>query len=219
MLVLVTGGPTESEIDTVRVIKNKFRGSTGTQIAEYFAEQGDEVILLTSDDRVKRESLPGVQVMKFHTFTHLHDFMKKCIVEYQPDVVIHSAAVNDYDVSTVEALVDGEWVEQDRSTKIGSDFNTMRMTMVKLPKIIDRIRGWGFKGVLVKFKLQSGMTDEQLIDVAKKSMEHSNADLIVANCFEWFTQRAYIIDKDACMNVKRNHLPFMLRKVVLEYLK
>jgi hypothetical protein len=81
---------------------------------------------------------------------------------------------------------------------------------------VDLIRSpWGFKGVLVKFKLQVGMGDDELIAVATRSREQSKADIIVANCLEWSTERAFIIDEpNVAQRVHRRSLPNVLRLAV-----
>ena len=47
--VLVTAGSTMVPIDKVRAITNIFNGRTGTNIALYFAQQGWNVTLVTSN--------------------------------------------------------------------------------------------------------------------------------------------------------------------------
>jgi hypothetical protein len=59
------------------------------------------------------------------------------------------------------------------------------LRMVRAPKLIDRMRtDWRFQGVLVKFKLEVGVSDETLLEIAEKSRRQSNADLMVANTLE-----------------------------------
>ncbi len=61
------------------------------------------------------------------------------------------------------------------------------------PKLIDCIRrDWGFRGLLVKFKLEVGVRDEQLIAVAERSRIHSDADLMVANTLEGASEWAFL---------------------------
>ena len=83
-------------------------------------------------------------------------------------------------------------VKVNSGSKIGSDHNELFLKLVPTAKIIDKIRDpWGFEGTLVKFKLQVGMSDQELLRIAGESREHSLADYIVANCLEWCAERAY----------------------------
>jgi hypothetical protein len=51
-------------------------------------------------------------------------------------------------------------------------------------------------------------TDEELLNIAAKSMHDSGADLIVANCLEWSSIYAYVIEGDQKpVRVSRDELP------------
>ncbi len=64
---------------------------------------------------------------------------------------------------------------------------------MRTPKLVDKVRGeWGFKGVLVKFKLEVGITEERLLEIAERSRVHSSADLMVANTLEGASYWAYL---------------------------
>jgi phosphopantothenoylcysteine synthetase/decarboxylase len=126
------------------------------------------------------------------------------------DAVIHSAAVSDYLASGVYAPAghtrfrpeDGRWESDelpgpallDRAAgKVKSDEPELWLRLVRAPKLIDRVRrDWGFGGVLVKFKLEVGVGDEQLLDVAERSRRHSEADLMVANTLEGSGHYAFV---------------------------
>jgi phosphopantothenate-cysteine ligase/phosphopantothenoylcysteine decarboxylase/phosphopantothenate--cysteine ligase len=110
--------------------------------------------------------------------------------------VIHSAAVSDYEVGAVYMKNEaGELVPLNRSKKVDSSHDKLFLEMVQTPKIVDLIKSeWQFQGQLVKFKLQVGMSNIELLNIARRSMIHSHADFIVANCLEWSKKRAYVVD-------------------------
>jgi phosphopantothenate-cysteine ligase/phosphopantothenoylcysteine decarboxylase/phosphopantothenate--cysteine ligase len=112
------------------------------------------------------------------------------------DAIIHSAAVSDYRVASIRA--EGQDLPAGESAlKISSSHPRLFLELVPTAKIVDRIRApWGFAGKLVKFKLQVGLSDAELIKVAERSRRTSSADIIVANCFEWMREYAYIIGVD-----------------------
>jgi phosphopantothenoylcysteine synthetase/decarboxylase len=69
--------------------------------------------------------------------------------------------------------------------KIKSDEPELWLRLIRAPKLIDLIRAeWGFRGILVKFKLEVGVTEQQLLQIAESSRRHSAADLMVANTLE-----------------------------------
>src|SRR5262249_22960853 len=80
----------------------------------------------------------------------------------------------------------GEPAVADRSAgKVKSDEPELWLRLIRAPKLIDFIRtDWAFHGVLVKFKLEGGVSEERLRERAEGSRRHSNADFMVANTLE-----------------------------------
>jgi phosphopantothenate-cysteine ligase/phosphopantothenoylcysteine decarboxylase/phosphopantothenate--cysteine ligase len=199
MKILVTAGATQTPIDKVRAITNIFKGKTGTLIAKRLSELGHEITLVTSNLELS-EQIPwdyAVVFLKYKTFDELAEIMEQEIRSGSYDAVIHSAAVSDYRVTRV--LIPGatSLIPIENAAKISGSHPLMYLEMVPTYKIVDKIReDWGFKGFLVKFKLQVGISDEELLAIARESRETSDADLIVANCLEWSKDYAYIVGKD-----------------------
>lgn len=103
--------------------------------------------------------------------------------------------------------------------KISSKHEQLFLALARTEKLVDKIRAeWNFKGVLVKFKLEVGLTDAQLLNIAHESLLTSNADYIVANCLEWAKERAFIINKNGnYLSVSRRELPENLHRALLEF--
>lgn len=203
MKILITGGNTSVFIDKVRVISNVFKGKTAMNIAQYAWSAGDTVTVIGNSGMDGSYFLGNSRFLEYKTFDELESLMKYEIQNGNYDCVIHSAAVSDYKVS---AVLDENLQVLDSSKKVGSDHSKMYLELTPTKKLIDEIRPWGFKGKLVKFKLQVGISDEELLTIAKKSREHSDADIIVANCLEWSRERAYIVTADEVIHVNRNEL-------------
>lgn len=216
MRVLVTAGATVSPIDKVRQISNIFKGKTGLEIAREFTAGNKAGIFcsLVTSDPTSAEAQRMIQnnsrlhIIGFKTFEELREIMEQEIRNGQYNVVIHSAAVSDYQVSRVLVPEVVGLRPVDNSAKISSAYSKLYLELEPTIKIIDQIRHpWGFRGKLVKFKLQVGVSDEELITTARKSMHASQADFIVANCLEWYRQKAYIIGTDGSVDsVPRSHL-------------
>lgn len=206
MRVLVTAGSTEVMIDKVRSIGNIFKGKTGKGIAKYFWALGADVTLITSNPDSSHENLSTIP---FHTFDELAAILEQEVRSGNYDTVIHSAAVSDYQVARTLIEENGDLKEIDSSKKISGSYERLYLELTPTTKLVDQIREpWGFTGKLVKFKLQVGISDDELIAIARKSLEVSQADLIVANCLEWCRERAYIVGADgSCENIRRNELP------------
>ena len=84
------------------------------------------------------------------------------------------------------------------------------MRLVRAPKLIDRMRQlWGFAGILVKFKLEVGLGEGELLQVAEASRKQSAADLMVANTLDGARHWAYLGPRPDGMydRVPRRELP------------
>jgi phosphopantothenoylcysteine synthetase/decarboxylase len=207
MNLLVTAGNTLTPIDRVRCITNIFTGRTGAAIAVAAHQRGHTVRLLTSHPEAAAEMLgqekpAGWEVISYATFDDLERRLGEIVPGGGFDGIIHCAAVSDYRTAGIYAPAahthfherDGRWVSEsgglpelvDRAAgKVKSDEPELWLRLVRTPKLVDRIRtDWGFRGMLVKFKLQVGMGDEELLRVAEASRVHSAADLMVANTLE-----------------------------------
>lgn len=204
--ILITGGHTQIPIDQVRVISNIFKGRTACDIANEFwmstPLNDQEIVVVGNPDMKERiefaekclymdHNIPN-KFIPYKSYNDLYSIMEREITTGNYDVIIHSAAVSDYYVSGVLTETGGKYI--DTSKKVSSSHDTLYLELKKTRKIVDDIRSlWGFKGTLVKFKLQVGLDDEELLEIARKSRVESKADFIVANCLEWAKEKAYIV--------------------------
>ena len=211
MNILITAGNTLVPIDRVRCITNIFTGRTGASIARCGWERGHTVTLLTSHPEVA-EPLHSERwaILRYSTFESLQNLMRERIVVGRPDAVVHCAAVSDYLAGGIYAPAEGthflpasgRWESGgapgpalvDRAAdKVKSDEPELWLRLVRAPKLIDCIRDdWGFGGLIVKFKLEAGISDQQMLAIAERSRIHSDADLMVANTLEGAGVYAYI---------------------------
>lgn len=156
-IIIVTAGPTEEEIDAVRVITNKSSGKMGYAIAEAAKSRGAEVTLISGPT-------------KLDTFVHKIDVksvseMEKEVMKrfHKADVFISAAAVSDFKV-----------VKNKGKIKKNKDFN------LKLKKNVDILERAGKKKkkqVLVGFALETS----NIIKNALDKMKRKNLDMIIAN--------------------------------------
>jgi phosphopantothenoylcysteine synthetase/decarboxylase len=216
MKVLVTAGTTGVFIDQVRCLTNIFTGRTGATIALEALSRGHHVTLLTSNPQAVLEQKPETshaesrwQIRRYDAFDDLRVQMEQEVKRGSFDAVIHSAAVSDYLAAGVFAPAPGTqfselhtWRQSastapamlDRAAaKVKSDESELWLRLVRAPKLVDMVRAqWGFRGILVKFKLEVGVSDKQLLEIAESSRRQSQADLIVANRLESAASWAYV---------------------------
>jgi len=217
--VLVTAGNTNVPIDRVRSMTNIFKGRTGVAIAQHFAKQGCRVTLLASNPKLVTQNPDNpLEVIRFNTYDDLFRLMEIQVRNENFDVIIQSAAVSDYRIAGVYQQM-GPNIEKidrftvdleklDQSGKISSKYPKLWIETAPTVKIVDQIRApWGFKGLLVKFKLQVNMNDGTLVELAKKSMYESQADMIVANTLDTFDRAIVICKNDPPRHISRSEIP------------
>jgi phosphopantothenoylcysteine synthetase/decarboxylase len=105
----------------------------------------------------------------------------------------------------------------DRSAgKVKSNEPELWLRLVRAPKLIDRVRQeWGFRGVLVKFKLEVDVSEDELLAIAERSRAHSDADLMTANTLEGAANWALLGPlNDSYQKLDRSDLPSRLLEAV-----
>jgi phosphopantothenoylcysteine synthetase/decarboxylase len=211
MNLLVTAGNTVTPIDRVRCLTNIFTGRTGARIARCGQARGHTVRLLTSHPDTIRNDAPIERwsLVPYRSFEDLQSLLESNLRQQGWDAIIHCAAVGDYRAAGIFAPApftrfrdDHHWESSvpelpalvDRNAgKVKSDEPELWLRLVRTPKLIDQIRApWGFRGVLVKFKLEVGIDEDQLLEVAERSRRQSQADLIVANTLDGMASWAYL---------------------------
>lgn len=236
MNILVTAGNTLVPIDKVRCISNIFTGRTGAAIASCAHQRGHTVTLLTSHPDVAADLSwdSGIQesarwtVLAYKTFDDLEDLLARLIQEPAApaedfQAVIHCAAVSDFRSAGIFAPAPGTRFDPEKKQwegtptelldraagKVKSDEPELWLRLVRTPKLVDRIRtDWKFAGLLVKFKLEVGITEEELLAIAERSRLQSSADLMVANTLEGAGTWAYLGPiNGAYQRISRRELP------------
>ena len=164
--VLITAGPTIEYIDPVRVITNQSTGKTGVLLASELVSSGAKVTLIYGPGK----ELPpkGVKLIRVETSQEMFDAVKK-EMKQKFDIIILAAAVSDY------------VPEKTNATKIKSDQNKIILKLKRVPKIIDQIKKIQKNVFLVGFKAETNIPKEKLINKARKKLEESNVDFIIAN--------------------------------------
>ena len=195
MRMLVTAGNTRERIDAVREWGNIFTGNTGFAIATALAEIG-EVDLLTSNRAhlAQIQSHPRVHGSGFTSHAELKGALEALLARETYDAIFMSAAVADYKPERVyavlarEAASGGEerWLVRDvQSGKVKSTHSAIAVLGTQTEKIVDLFRStWNYRGLLVKFKLEVGISREQLIEIGQTSRVASGAEYLVANTLD-----------------------------------
>ena len=158
--VLVIGGRSEEPIDDMRLISNRSSGRFAVDLAEAAFERDAETELWMGACSVQ---LPGyIKTRRFETVEDLAEMVENI----DHDIVIVPAALGDFRVKDV------------RDGKITSD-SELRLQLEPAPKILQMITS-RCKMVL-GFKAESGLTEEQLIERARSRLNEYGLYAVVAN--------------------------------------
>ena len=206
--MLITAGPTLEYLDPIRIITNKSSGKMGIAIAEEALVRGVDVTLVYGAGTATPPE--KAEVLQVETTEQMYDVVVKELKSKSFDVVIATAAVADWTPVTSYSYK----VPTKDSSKITIELKTT-------PKIIEAVKKLSPNSLLVPFKAEHNLTDDELIKKAYDRLTEVNADLIVANDvgkknrgFMVDTNEVFIIDKDR----KVIHIPLTTKKDVARQL-
>lgn len=182
--VLITAGPTYEAIDPVRYIGNHSSAKMGFAIAEEFANQGAEVVLVCGPNSLKTIS----PIINRIDITSAEELYNASVKEFKSaDIAVLSAAVADYK----PAKVANHKIKKSAGLKILDLVPTID-TLEELGKLKKSNQ------LLIGFALET----ENEIENAKLKIVKKNLDLIVLNSlndkgagFKTDTNKITIIDK------------------------
>lgn len=159
--VLVTAGPTVSDIDPVRFISNRSSGKMGFAIAEEARDRGAEVVLVAGPSDIPDPF--GMKIVRVRT----NDQMMKAVLEDfdSSDIVIKSAAVADYKP------------KEYHDKKIKKTKGDLSIDFVRDNDILKTLGERKKNQILVGFAAESN----DLIENADGKLKRKNLDYIVAN--------------------------------------
>ncbi|AEG19133.1 bifunctional phosphopantothenoylcysteine decarboxylase/phosphopantothenate--cysteine ligase CoaBC [Methanobacterium paludis] len=164
--VLVSAGATFEEIDPVRGITNRSSGKMGVEIAKDAFIRGAEVTMLCGKMETRVPKL--FDVVEVESTAEMQDELQKLLPK--TDVFVSAAAVSDFTVDS----------SAESTGKISSDEDLI-LKLKRTPKIISSVKEINPKIYLVGFKAEYNVSNEELIESARKRMEESGADLMIAN--------------------------------------
>lgn len=192
--ILITAGSSREMIDRVRDWGNIFTGNTGFNIAQAFVDGGAHVDLITSNANHLASRSSSLATSHYRSHIDLIETIASKLKETTYDAVFMTAAVADYapigafEVVTREPQPDGteRWtVRSADKPKVTSALKHLAVLGKPTEKIIDKFRrDWGYRELLVKFKLEVGRTCDQLVTIGQRSRVHSGADYLVANTLD-----------------------------------
>ncbi len=164
---VVTAGPTRGWIDRVRFITNPSTGKMGIAVAEELVRRGATVSLVLGPTTERDPHLTDV-----HRVTTSQEMLETVMSELstrKTDGLVSAAAVLDYTPSETE------------DSKMASGAESLSVKLVPTKKIIEEARKKHKDLFIVGFKVESGVSDEELASRARTKIDAGICDFVVAN--------------------------------------
>ena len=164
---VVTAGPTRGWIDRVRFITNPSSGKMGIAMAQELTSRGASVTLVLGPTSQKPPGL--VEVMNVNTAEEMLDAVMNALSSQKTDGFVSAAAVSDYVPAKKE------------ETKLASGKSSLVVELLPTKKIIEEAHKKYKNLFIVGFKVESGISDEELEKRARAKIETGICNLVVAN--------------------------------------
>ena len=172
MRAVITGGPSSEPIDEVRLITNRSTGELGVILAEAFWQSGHEVNLFLG--QLSQFRLP--QAAYFNRNEDLQRMLGEMNESKSVNVVLHAAALSDFQVAAVRAGTLDVGLK-----KIGSEHETLSVELAPKPKVIAKLRDLFPNALIVGWKLELEGSREDLLREASRQVKKNRTDACVIN--------------------------------------
>ncbi|MBI5298942.1 MAG: hypothetical protein HY877_01410 [Deltaproteobacteria bacterium] len=166
--ILITSGPTRMSLDAMRFISNRSTGRFGTLMAEEALKKGARVTFIYGVGSETPKPHPRLKLIEIETNRDVADALKREL-RHHYNVCIHAMAVLDFQPVLV------------RKGKTKTKNGIWNLCLVPTPKIINQIKKWSPKILLVGFKLEVGVSQSTLLKSARNLLRQTKADLVLAN--------------------------------------
>ena len=159
--VLITAGPTQESLDSVRYLSNRSSGKMGYALAEAAVARGARVILVSGP--VSLTAPAGVELIPVRTAEE----MRKAVMDHleQATIIVKSAAVADYHRANPP------------QQKVKKTAARLSLELDPTPDILAEAGRKKGDRLLVGFAAET----ENLIEEARRKLHSKNCDMVVAN--------------------------------------
>ena len=174
--ILVTSGGTQEYIDDFRILTNISTGKLGCMTATKLADAGAKVFYVCSKSSIQPSPLVKgrLEITVIKTVNDALETIKKIMTEEKIDAVVHAMAVSDFTFKKDKDI-------KLKSTDPKAFIDYMSKTIAVNPKIISMIKQWNPETILIGFKFEIGLTNNELVSLAQTSIKNNGCDLVIAN--------------------------------------
>ena len=207
--VAITLGATRAPIDSVRAIQNASSGKTGWAIAEHLFLMGHDVYCIVG----KTSSHPTIELPNIIRAGSPEEMLFQSLSlaksEIKPDVWIHSAAVLDYSMIPEKGK---------RPSGLEKWEIKLQPTLKHIPELADLVGDC----IRIGFKLETGVSEEELIQKSLSQISRYGVDFVIANILEQIgdenSPRARLVSNEGIVKVLQNEIDICLEidKIISE---
>jgi phosphopantothenoylcysteine decarboxylase/phosphopantothenate--cysteine ligase len=167
---LITAGPTREPIDQVRFVSNPSSGKMGVALTKACLSGGAKTVSLIHGPGVTVPKFPNLKVRGVVTTEDMLNAVLNELSTGKYDVFISAAAPADYaPLSPKKGKI--STLENDRlSLQLGATKKIIKFVREKFPEIY-----------IVSFKAEFGLSQKELLEKARQSLERSGSDMVIAN--------------------------------------
>ena len=181
--VLISAGATRNPVDAIRYLSAHASGRTGVEIGRALQARGAAVRLLGSPEACLRAE-GGLPTEPYGSTRDLMARMLTWLQAHPDGVVIHSAAVGDYEVQAAD-------------DKLPSGREELVLRLRPTPKILDALKPAAPGCRVVSFKAASPeTTGDGLVQIARAQLRRTGSDLVFANTIGQLGTTATLVDAD-----------------------
>lgn len=190
--ILLTAGATRNRVDAIRYLSAFASGGTALSLVDGLGDGplhllGSAEALLRVRLAVAERRLAGLpewslELEEYGGTRDLEQRMRRWVQAHPHGIVVHSAAVGDYEAAP-------------NASKIPSGQAEIFIRLTPAPKILDQLRGWAPDCRIVSFKAGApGLSPSQLIDIARAQLRRTASDLVFANVIGELEQSVILVE-------------------------
>jgi len=180
MNCIVTAGPAYEPLDDVRRLTNFSTGRLGTELANYLAARGHNVILLLGEQATYAGERRAQRVEFFSTTADLRAKLKALSAK-KVDAIFHAVAVSDFSFGRIFAPEAANKLTEIKERKISTRQGKLLVELLPTPKIIAELRGWFPRARIVGWKFEAAGRRADAVSAARRQLAECSTDLCVVN--------------------------------------
>lgn len=209
--VVISCGPIPAQLDSVKFITNRFRGGLAFKTAKSLFNKGYNITVIKWTHTDIPNDFKASEIISVNDVVEYYDWFKDNANNY--DAFIMAAAVANLMPSNP---YEGKFPSHNYS--VGEKFN---IEFEIAPRAIDIIKQVNPRCCLIGYKLFDAKTDEELIEIARHTLNDSKANIIFANTPATAKNRkiAVMADNTSIGVNFEEHIEYIIRAIEAEYFK